>query len=65
MNTSRPLSNTDLANLALDLRVTPRQIELAIQLMRSGRSDLVAGVVSGEIGLKQALAASRKQRVRP
>jgi hypothetical protein len=46
--------------LAAALRVDPRELKLAVQLMRSGRADLIAAVIAGRSTVRQALASAQR-----
>jgi hypothetical protein len=49
-----------LIELADDLNVAPREAAIAIALIRTGRTDLVAAVLNGRMTVGTALAAARK-----
>jgi hypothetical protein len=41
--------------LAASLGVDPREVDLAIRLMRTGRTDLITKVTTGRLTIRQAL----------
>jgi hypothetical protein len=48
-----------LLALAADLRINPGEVENAIALMRTGRSDLLNAVLSRRITISEALKTAR------
>jgi hypothetical protein len=48
--------------IATRLGADPREVELAIQLMRSGRSDLIVQVTAQRLSIRAALKAARSPR---
>jgi hypothetical protein len=49
-----------ITDLAVAHRVPPREVELAIALIRSGRADLLSAVMDGRMTVRAALAAARE-----
>jgi hypothetical protein len=45
--------------MAEKLGLTPAQVELGLALMRSGRADLIAKVIKGEMAVVVALTTAR------
>jgi hypothetical protein len=46
--------------LAASLRVDPREIDLAIRLMRTGRQDLITKLTTGRLTVRQALQSAQQ-----
>jgi hypothetical protein len=46
--------------LAASLGVDPREVDLAIRLMRTGRTDLITKVTTGRLTIRQALQSAAR-----
>jgi hypothetical protein len=45
--------------LAAALKVDPRELDLAVRLMRTGRADLITKVTAGRLTIRQALQSAQ------
>jgi hypothetical protein len=61
--TWRGVDYTAVITLAERTGLTPNQVEIGIEIAKSGRTDVLAAVIEGRITVSEALAAVRHKRV--
>ena len=49
-----------VAGLTADLGIGPKEVSIAVALIRSEREDLIAAVMAGRLTVRAALAAARE-----
>jgi hypothetical protein len=54
-----------ILGIASRLGADPREVELAIQLMRSGRTELIVAVTAQRLSIRAALRAARSTNLSP